>query len=636
MATLTPAPKLQFFDSNGVPLSGGKVYTYAAGTTTPLTTYTSSAGNIANTNPIILDSRGEANVWLDNSFYKIALYSATDVLIWTVDNVSTPFVTLSQSDGSSYIGFMPSGAGAVATTVQAKLRQTASVFDFMTAAQQADVIAYGYTLDVTDAINAALAACVTLHFPPGGYKITKSVRFVLGNTLAQRVVFDSAIIKATGVVTNYDQIVSSSGNTGLYAMLNGYFGHGLTVDGVLRLQGEGIANIVGIGSSVANVSQGRGFADCFFNAWMFFDGCTWAIYAQTTVDGGSLSGIKFNFLNGNGSAGFMFLGTGNDDIEIDTARVQGQIQCLNTGLSIINFYTYGPDPSAGPLVSTGLSVGSSCSVTITHAFPEGNFDNPFVVSANASLKIDQLLPGGGAIYTTNNAYIFCNGNNPVVDVRVSRAEGTTGFVVARLTQTTWESSINVTCPYILDTTNTVKPQPFKLNVGGAAASAAGVMYANMTDGTWRGDWGGSTLVYRRVESLGALQSASVEIGASVALVTATAATVTSISLTPGDWDVAASVGFTGGATSVLSFIVGAISTTTNTLPSSYTDRVQEVYPAAFSPFATSSIGFAVPSVRISVSVTTTVYLVAYASFTTSTCSAFGRLNATAVNVATAL
>ena len=88
MAILSPAPKLQFFDSNGDPLVGGKLYSYAAGTTTPLATYTDSSGLTANTNPIILDSRGEANVWLASASYKLALYTSTDVSIWTVDNIS--------------------------------------------------------------------------------------------------------------------------------------------------------------------------------------------------------------------------------------------------------------------------------------------------------------------------------------------------------------------------------------------------------------------------------------------------------------------------------------------------------------------------------------------------------------------
>jgi hypothetical protein len=87
-AALTPAPKAQFLASDGTPLVGGKLYSYAAGTTTPLATYTTYAGTIANTNPVILDSRGEANVWLSPAApYKLALYDADDALIWTVDNI---------------------------------------------------------------------------------------------------------------------------------------------------------------------------------------------------------------------------------------------------------------------------------------------------------------------------------------------------------------------------------------------------------------------------------------------------------------------------------------------------------------------------------------------------------------------
>jgi hypothetical protein len=87
--TLTPSPKMQFFTAAGIPLVGGKLYTYASGTTVPLTTYTDSTGNFANTNPIILDSRGEAGVWLGPSRYTFVLDDADDNLIWTVDGVGT-------------------------------------------------------------------------------------------------------------------------------------------------------------------------------------------------------------------------------------------------------------------------------------------------------------------------------------------------------------------------------------------------------------------------------------------------------------------------------------------------------------------------------------------------------------------
>jgi len=84
---LSPNPKFQAFDSDGNPLVGGKLYTYGAGGSTPLATYTDSTGASANSNPIILDANGEANVWLSNAAYKFTLKDANDVLQWTVDNI---------------------------------------------------------------------------------------------------------------------------------------------------------------------------------------------------------------------------------------------------------------------------------------------------------------------------------------------------------------------------------------------------------------------------------------------------------------------------------------------------------------------------------------------------------------------
>lgn len=95
MAVLTPAPKMQFFDINGEPLVGGKVYTYEAGTTTPLVTYTDNTGGSANPNPIILNARGEAPIWLGANVYKFKLTDANDVEIWTVDYISSPISSVS-------------------------------------------------------------------------------------------------------------------------------------------------------------------------------------------------------------------------------------------------------------------------------------------------------------------------------------------------------------------------------------------------------------------------------------------------------------------------------------------------------------------------------------------------------------
>lgn len=100
MASLMPNGKAQYFDNNGNPLAGGKVHTYAAGTTTPLATYSDQAGTVANTNPVVLNSRGEATIFWGLSPYKVKLTdgSASDVELWTQDNLYAQADSKSVSD----------------------------------------------------------------------------------------------------------------------------------------------------------------------------------------------------------------------------------------------------------------------------------------------------------------------------------------------------------------------------------------------------------------------------------------------------------------------------------------------------------------------------------------------------------
>lgn len=187
----------QFFDNNGVILSGGKLYTYAAGTTSLATTYTSSTGSTANTNPIILNSSGRlANeIWLTTGLnYKFILKTSADVLIGTWDNIPAGTTdvadlqaALASSTGAGMIGYIANDIGtAVATTVQAKLRETVSVFDFMTAAQVADAQSYTASIDVTSAFLSAIqsySAQRNIYVPPGAYKITSTLALGINKQL---------------------------------------------------------------------------------------------------------------------------------------------------------------------------------------------------------------------------------------------------------------------------------------------------------------------------------------------------------------------------------------------------------------------------------------------------------------------
>lgn len=112
----------QFFTNTGAVLTGGKLYTYAAGTTTPVTTYTTSAGTVAWANPIVLNAAGRVpdsgEIWLINGArYKFVLTDSNDVLIATYDNIVGNGSTASQN-------FMGDGS----TTVYSVLGNVQSIF----------------------------------------------------------------------------------------------------------------------------------------------------------------------------------------------------------------------------------------------------------------------------------------------------------------------------------------------------------------------------------------------------------------------------------------------------------------------------------------------------------------------------
>lgn len=92
--SLMPPPKVMFWDANGKPCRGCRLCTFDEGTTTNKSTYSDEALSVANTNPVILNSRGEATIFLDGK-YKIRLQDrnqtscTTGTSIWTQDNVSS-------------------------------------------------------------------------------------------------------------------------------------------------------------------------------------------------------------------------------------------------------------------------------------------------------------------------------------------------------------------------------------------------------------------------------------------------------------------------------------------------------------------------------------------------------------------
>ena len=100
------APCLQLSDDDGNPVSGGKLYSYQAGTSTPQQTFTDVDLLVANANPTILDAGGRATVYLGPVAYKFILKDATDVQLWERDDIEdigqTLFTTLGIDIGAPF------------------------------------------------------------------------------------------------------------------------------------------------------------------------------------------------------------------------------------------------------------------------------------------------------------------------------------------------------------------------------------------------------------------------------------------------------------------------------------------------------------------------------------------------------
>ena len=135
---ISPKDIYSGIDDNGNPLVGGQLFTYIAGSTTPADTFTNASGNTKNDNPIILDSRGEAPVWLDDTLvYKFVLRQPANEgggLIRSTDNISAnngggsvgiSFVTHANSDTITLEGLGTAGSPITANALISSITSNA-------------------------------------------------------------------------------------------------------------------------------------------------------------------------------------------------------------------------------------------------------------------------------------------------------------------------------------------------------------------------------------------------------------------------------------------------------------------------------------------------------------------------------
>ena len=252
--SITPYQLLDARSGQAVACSGCSIYTYAAGTNTPLATYTSSTLATPNTNPVLTNSAGYAvngatitGIWVGSSCYKFVAKDSSAVTLFTQDNIcdrgAVLKALLAASSGSSLIGYKYSAA-ATAETVQARLQQYVSVKDF-------GATGSGSTVD-TAAIQATIEATSTagggtVYFPKGSY---------LTSALTMR--SDVALVCASGttfLANDNSEIMFNTGsgvdNTGLIAD-GGY----CNISGNSKTGFQAIGITGGAGASTSNTYRG--------------------------------------------------------------------------------------------------------------------------------------------------------------------------------------------------------------------------------------------------------------------------------------------------------------------------------------------------------------------------------------------
>lgn len=157
--------------------------------------------------------------------------------------------------------------------------------------------------------------------------------------------------------------------------------------------------------------------------------------------------------------------------------------------------------------------------------------------------------------------------------------------------------------------------------GAQPPSAVGKAVPGQIPGTATNDSAGAGKVGERV-------TASRASGSPAALTTTVGANVTSISLTPGDYDVEGSCWLTGGATTTLTQANCGISLTTGNVGTiGGPNRSLVILTGAQAPFAVNDFSLPIVRTQVSVATTTTVYLNALATFGISTASVYGQLTA---------
>jgi hypothetical protein len=408
----------QFFDNNGNPLSGGLIYTYAAGTTTEVATYTSSSGGTANANPIVLDSAGRtpAQIWLtEGSSYKFVLQTSLNVTIKTDDNIFASYELATEvgvvvNRGGNSVntntavggvpGSPPTGAALASNTTGSNNTavgynaMTANTDGFQNTAVGSEALDANTSGDYNTGVGyQALTAASTANYNTGiGYRALQATTTGAGNTAVGS---DALLLTSTGA----DNVAVG------YGSLDAYTGSDAVAIGRSALG----ANTSGTGNTAVGKDAALLVVTGAYNVAVGWTALDAATTSNNTAVGASALGALTSGAN-NVALGFQAgdaLTTGSNnlvlgyDADVSAAGVSNEITLGNASVTSMRV----------PGLTLTFSVkyfnhGTLTVATLPAAATAGAGARAVVTDANAT-TFHSIVAGGGA----NVVPVFSDGTN---------------------------------------------------------------------------------------------------------------------------------------------------------------------------------------------------------------------------------
>jgi hypothetical protein len=399
----------QFFDNNGNPLAGGKIYTYVAGTTTPATTYASSTGT-ANANPIVLDSAGRtpAQIWLTSgSSYKFVLKTSTDSTIKTDDNIPASY----QLD---YDVGVDVGKGAESLATNIAVGNTALININSGGAVDNTAVGYDAAFGVNSSSNNTAVGASSLYSGSGaGYSTAIGSQAMYagsgayGTAVGYRAMYYDA--STYNVAVGYDALfanVSGTDNTAIGASaLDAYTGSDAVAVGRSALG----ANTTGTGNTAVGKDAGLLIVTGAYNAALGWKALDAATTSNNTAIGASALGALTSGAN-NTAVGMQAgdsLTTGSNntvigyDADVSAVGVSNEVTIGNSSVTSFRI----------PGLTLTFSVkyfnhGTLTVATLPAAATAGAGARAFVTDANAT-TFASIVAAGGA----NGVPVYSDGTN---------------------------------------------------------------------------------------------------------------------------------------------------------------------------------------------------------------------------------